>query len=468
MSIVAYTTTAGATLLNKCIAGGYALNFVAAELGSGVETDPAAMKARTSLVSKEADAEIAGVSLDSGAAKVTVQYSNTGLAARMQVNEIGVYAKDPTTNTNVLYVYANFGSDPDYISPASAAVYIRVYDIIAAVSNVSSVTATISSSAMASQSDLSTGLAGKQAKITASGILKGNGSGTVTAAVAGTDYATPASVAAKQDAILITGLIKGTGSGLAVAVGDTDYVLPETVAGKQAKITANGILKGNGSGTVTAAVAGTDYATPAAVSEKQDKVTATGLLKGNGSGTVSAATAGTDYVAPSALSGYQTKVTASGILKGNGSGTVSAATADTDYVLPATMNTALGNKQDKITASGLLKGAGGGSVSAATAGTDYVTPTGMNNALAEKQAEITAQGILKGEGSGTVTAAVAGTDYAAASHTHSTSDLTDTLPISKGGTNATTAAAALTNLGIIYSSSTPTVIEGGIWLKPVS
>ena len=107
-------------------------------------------------------------------------------------------------------------------------------------------------------------------------------------------------------------------------------------------------------------------------------------------------------------------------------------------------------------------------MSAATAGTDYVSPSGMNTALATKQAEITAQGLLKGEGGGSVVAAVAGTDYAEATHTHSVSDLTDTLPVSKGGTGATTAASALTNLGIIYSSSTPTVINGGIWLKPVS
>ena len=39
---------------------------------------------------------------------------------------------------------------------------------------------------------------GKQGKITASGLLKGDGSGGVTAAVAGTDYATPSSVATAQ------------------------------------------------------------------------------------------------------------------------------------------------------------------------------------------------------------------------------------------------------------------------------
>ena len=54
-------------------------------------------------------------------------------------------------------------------------------------------------------SAVQTQLDGKQTKITASGILKGGGSGSVSAAVAGTDYATPAQVnAAKPKATLVT------------------------------------------------------------------------------------------------------------------------------------------------------------------------------------------------------------------------------------------------------------------------
>ena len=54
-------------------------------------------------------------------------------------------------------------------------------------------------------SAVQTQLDGKQAKITASGILKGGGSGSVSAATAGTDYATPAQVnAAKPKATLVT------------------------------------------------------------------------------------------------------------------------------------------------------------------------------------------------------------------------------------------------------------------------
>ena len=74
----------------------------------------------------------------------------------------------------------------------------------------------------------------KQNKITAAGILKGDGAGGVSAAKAGTDYATPAQVADKQDVLLASGaavgdLIKvkavdasGKPTAWAVAVAGTD------------------------------------------------------------------------------------------------------------------------------------------------------------------------------------------------------------------------------------------------------
>lgn len=76
----------------------------------------------------------------------------------------------------------------------------------------------------------------KQNKITAAGILKGDGAGGVSAAEAGADYATPAQVTAKQDVLLASGaavgdLIKvkavdasGKPTAWAVAVAGTDYM----------------------------------------------------------------------------------------------------------------------------------------------------------------------------------------------------------------------------------------------------
>lgn len=94
----------------------------------------------------------------------------------------------------------------------------------------------------------------KQNKITAAGILKGDGAGGVSAATAGTDYATPAQVAAKQDVLLASGasvgdLIKvkavdasGKPTAWEIAVAGTDYLktAPVTsVSGKTGAVTVS-------------------------------------------------------------------------------------------------------------------------------------------------------------------------------------------------------------------------------------
>lgn len=112
----------------------------------------------------------------------------------------------------------------------------------------------------------------KQSIITASGILKGDGAGGVSSAVAGTDYATPQQVSEKytkpSSGIPSTDMTAAVQASLIKA--DTALqAVPDTYRtaadqdlidnGKQAKITASGILKGDGAGGVSAAVAGVDY-----------------------------------------------------------------------------------------------------------------------------------------------------------------------------------------------------------------
>lgn len=76
---------------------------------------------------------------------------------------------------------------------------------------------------------------------TVSGLLKANGSGTVSAAVSATDYA-PATTGSS--------ILKASSGGFANAVSGTDYA-PAT--------SGTAILKGNGSGGFSSASAGTDY-----------------------------------------------------------------------------------------------------------------------------------------------------------------------------------------------------------------
>ena len=118
-------------------------------------------------------------------------------------------------------------------------------------------------------------------------ILKGDGSGGFTNAVAGTDYLAPPSG---------TAILKAnSGGALANAVAGTDYA-PAT--------SGTSILKGNGSGGFSNAAAGTDYA-PA--------TSGTSILYGNGSGGFSNVTIG---------SGVSFSL---GTLSATGSGTTTAA-----------------------------------------------------------------------------------------------------------------------------------------------
>ncbi len=111
------------------------------------------------------------------------------------------------------------------------------------------------------------------------GLLKGNGE-QILAAIAGTDYASVThthgydaltdkpDLTAKQDRITSTGILKGNGNGsVTSATAGTDYATPAQVNTKQNMIYASGILKGNGAGTISAATAGTDYVAPSYFSQ---------------------------------------------------------------------------------------------------------------------------------------------------------------------------------------------------------
>lgn len=145
--LASYLTAGGLVVLNKVIASTGKLEFTKAELGSGVCTGEAACRARTSLVQKITDASLVEAEYTGGEARISVQYNNTGLANGFFVNEVGLYVKDPQTNEDVLYCYSTFGDTPDWIAPASAAQYIRTYDIITVVTDQVTVTVNADSSA---------------------------------------------------------------------------------------------------------------------------------------------------------------------------------------------------------------------------------------------------------------------------------------------------------------------------------
>lgn len=169
----------------------------------------------------------------------------------------------------------------------------------------------------------------RQAKITASGLLKGDGNGGVTAAVSGADYAPASAIPSSYGS---TPNMDGTGSaGSSSNYSRGDHTHP-TDTSRQAKITASGLLKGDGNGGVTAAVAGTDYQTPL--------------------------TAGTDYATPAALADYiptSQKGANNGVASLTADGKVTPAQASAKIV-PVSSNTSLGSSHAGvlITATGSI------------------------------------------------------------------------------------------------------------------
>lgn len=163
----------------------------------------------------------------------------------------------------------------------------------------------------------------KQAKIEVSGILKGDGTGGVSAAVAGTDYVAP--VAGKglstedytsDEKTKLGGIEAGAEKNVieTVKVNGTpltpdsnkavDIVKGNSSTYGVVKLTSNVPMSLEDCDADTALNQEVGYFIGQQMSGKQTKITANGILKGNGSGGVSAAVAGTDYVAPSALNNY--------------------------------------------------------------------------------------------------------------------------------------------------------------------
>lgn len=105
----------------------------------------------------------------------------------------------------------------------------------------------------------------KQPKITSAGLLKGDGSGGVTPAVAGEDYVDPSDLPNVPSASDENPSAAGEASpGTSTEYSRGDHVHP-TDTTRQAKITTSGLLKGDGDGGVTSAVKGTDFDIPASV-----------------------------------------------------------------------------------------------------------------------------------------------------------------------------------------------------------
>lgn len=129
MAIKTYITTNGRNLLAKALAQGFAIQFVAAELGTGTAGTGTEIVAYTGLVNKFDDAVMGGRNYEGNATcKFAIQYTTSGLTQTVLITEIGIYATDPDLG-KILFSYTTFGTDADRLFPNSEASIYRVYDV---------------------------------------------------------------------------------------------------------------------------------------------------------------------------------------------------------------------------------------------------------------------------------------------------------------------------------------------------
>lgn len=172
----------------------------------------------------------------------------------------------------------------------------------------------------------------------------------------------------KQDMITANGILKGDGSGsITSAVTNTDY---------QAPIKTSGILKGNGNGIVSAASSGVDYMHPDGSYINPVSINGTDLNNCITPGYY--ATVGTTDTStnnPFGERGFLLEV-----IKRNDTIMQRATAYNGYYIAIRYMSISSGSwttwnyQQDRITAEGILKGNGAGYIVEAIAGTDYLGP----------------------------------------------------------------------------------------------
>ena len=221
----------------------------------------------------------------------------------------------------------------------------------------------------------------KQDEIMVSGILKGNGSGVISTAVAGTDYVTPSNLPTPSSS---TPNMDGTASaGSSTNYSRADHVHPTdtsraAVSAIPAPSSTTPKMDGSASAGTSSNYSRADHVHPtdtsrAAVSAIPTPATTTPNMDGTASAGSSVNYSRADHIHPSDTT-KQNEITVSGILKGDGTGDIVAANDGVDYFGPESIVPINNGGTGSSSADGARTNLGLGS--AATANT---TTTVANN-----------------------------------------------------------------------------------------
>lgn len=240
MALKAVITNAGNNMLTKCVAAG-TINFSRAEVGSGAYGSESAARAATALNSiiTGANVSISRASYTGNAAQVSVQLA-TDSESEMTIREIGVYISDPgNSSSSVLACYAWYETEAEADHITGGALFNRLYDLVMAITGAADLTVTAA-------------LSGLQERISATGILMGDGNGGVTAAVGVTAYTTNANTYAKGNHThalandnSITGTLpiaKGGTGGTTLAEAQTNLGITKVIYSSSTPTVVNGAI----------------------------------------------------------------------------------------------------------------------------------------------------------------------------------------------------------------------------------
>lgn len=143
-------TNKGAALYAKAQAG-VTLNFTRMQIGGGQLSgqDPVTL---TALITPISNFAVNSITTNGNTAHVKGIFENTSITVPTYSCELGLFAQDPDVG-EILYAYANAGTQGDTIPPRSSGPLSKQYQINAAVGNATSVTATIPSDTYIPTSD---------------------------------------------------------------------------------------------------------------------------------------------------------------------------------------------------------------------------------------------------------------------------------------------------------------------------
>ena len=135
-------TAKGLALQNK-VQTGVTLGFTKMKIGDGTLSSGFSLEALTDLISPKMTLSISSVAVvGDGTSRIRSVVTNTGLSAGFFVREIGVFATDPDEG-EILYCVANAGNECDYLPTPTSVAVEQTLDVVTAVGNATSVTATI-------------------------------------------------------------------------------------------------------------------------------------------------------------------------------------------------------------------------------------------------------------------------------------------------------------------------------------